>query len=70
MTAVKNKREQIFEVIVIVFWPIDFAEKDRELGAAQGEIKGLRATEVLKDKALEEVLKEYLQIDLVIVPKP
>lgn len=32
-----------------------FAEKNRELGIAQGEIKALRATEVLKDKAAEEV---------------
>lgn len=29
-------------------------EKGRELGAAQGEIKALRATEALKDKAIEE----------------
>ncbi|KAF9679415.1 hypothetical protein SADUNF_Sadunf06G0012800 [Salix dunnii] len=29
-------------------------EKERELGAAQGEIKALRATEALKDKAIEE----------------
>ncbi|KAM4101629.1 hypothetical protein ACB094_05G158200 [Castanea mollissima] len=33
-------------------------EKDRELGAAQGEIKALRATEALKDKAVEELRNE------------
>lgn len=32
-------------------------ERDRELGAAQAEIKALRATEALKDKAIHEVLK-------------
>ena len=32
-------------------------EKDREFGAAQAEIKALRATEALKDKAIEEVVK-------------
>lgn len=31
-------------------------EKERELGAAQAEIKALRATEALKDKAIEEVV--------------
>ncbi|KAJ8526212.1 hypothetical protein K7X08_028689 [Anisodus acutangulus] len=30
-------------------------EKDRELGAAQSEIKALKATDALKDKALEEL---------------
>ncbi|KAL6990637.1 hypothetical protein U1Q18_008755, partial [Sarracenia purpurea var. burkii] len=30
-------------------------EKDRELGVAQNEIKALRSTEVLKDKAIEEL---------------
>lgn len=34
---------------------ISTAEKDRELGVASSEIKALRATIVLKDKALEEV---------------
>ena len=38
------------------FFP--FAEKERELGVAHGEIKSLKATEALKDKAVEEVLKE------------
>nr|XP_048317773.1 microtubule-associated protein 70-5-like isoform X2 [Ziziphus jujuba var. spinosa] len=38
-------------------------EKDRELGVAQGEIKGLRATEVLKDKALEELRNEVQKLD-------
>ncbi|KAF5742846.1 microtubule-associated protein 70-5 isoform X2 [Tripterygium wilfordii] len=39
------------------------AEKDRELGFAQGEIKALRATEVLKDKAIEEVRNEVNKLD-------
>ncbi|XP_038710798.1 microtubule-associated protein 70-5-like [Tripterygium wilfordii] len=38
-------------------------EKDRELGFAQGEIKALRATEVLKDKAIEEVRNEVNKLD-------
>ncbi|KAF3451871.1 hypothetical protein FNV43_RR07967 [Rhamnella rubrinervis] len=38
-------------------------EKDRELSAAQGEIKCLRATEVLKDKALEEFRNEVNKLD-------
>lgn len=55
----------------MIVLPINVSEKDRELGAAQGEIKGLKATEVLKDKALEEVLEEHLQIyHVVLVPKP
>ncbi|KAF5474975.1 hypothetical protein F2P56_006827 [Juglans regia] len=33
-------------------------EKDRELGVAQGEIKALRATEALKEKAVEELRTE------------
>lgn len=32
------------------------AEKEREVGRAQSEIRALRATEALKDKALEEVI--------------
>ncbi|KAK4371552.1 hypothetical protein RND71_011027 [Anisodus tanguticus] len=38
-------------------------EKDRELGAAQSEIKGLKATEVLKDKALEELGNEFQRLE-------
>ncbi|KAK8678288.1 hypothetical protein V6N13_143793 [Hibiscus sabdariffa] len=38
-------------------------EKDRELGAAQAEIKALRATEVLKDKAIEELHGEVQKLD-------
>ncbi|KAH9798213.1 Microtubule-associated protein 70-5 [Citrus sinensis] len=38
-------------------------EKDRELADAQGEIKALRATEVLKDKAIEELRNEFGKID-------
>ncbi|KAG2688627.1 hypothetical protein I3843_09G105600 [Carya illinoinensis] len=34
------------------------SEKDRELGVAQGEIKALRATEALKEKAVEELRTE------------
>ncbi|KAL6197813.1 hypothetical protein ACLB2K_027607 [Fragaria x ananassa] len=38
-------------------------EKNRELGIAQGEIKALRATEVLKDKAAEELKNEAEKLD-------
>lgn len=41
--------------MVFVVVECGFAEKERELGAANGEIKALRATDVLKDKAIEEV---------------
>lgn len=43
--------------MIYIFFFIIVAEKERELGAAQGEIKALRATEALKDKAIEEVSK-------------
>lgn len=35
---------------------IIIAEKDKELATCQGEMKALRSTEALKDKAIEEVL--------------
>ncbi|XWS12959.1 hypothetical protein CRYUN_Cryun37aG0134600 [Craigia yunnanensis] len=38
-------------------------EKDRELGAAQAEIKAFRATEALKDKAIEELRSEVQKLD-------
>ncbi|CAN4089975.1 unnamed protein product [Withania somnifera] len=38
-------------------------EKDRELGAALSEIKALKATEVLKDKALEELGNEFQRLE-------
>ncbi|PSS10436.1 Microtubule-associated protein like [Actinidia chinensis var. chinensis] len=38
-------------------------EKDRELGGAQNEIKALKATEVLKDKAIEELTNEFNKLD-------
>lgn len=38
-------------------------EKDRELGAAHSEIKALRATQVLKDKAVEELNNETNKLD-------
>ncbi|KAK6917865.1 Microtubule-associated protein 70 [Dillenia turbinata] len=38
-------------------------EKERELGAANVEIKALKATEVLKDKALEELGNEVEKLD-------
>ncbi|CAL9014992.1 unnamed protein product [Prunus brigantina] len=38
-------------------------EKSRELGIAQGEIKALRACEVLKDKAVEELINEVQKLD-------
>ncbi|KAF7838708.1 Microtubule-associated protein 70-5 [Senna tora] len=41
-------------------------EKDRELATSQGEIKALRATEALKDKAIEEdvVIAAPMECDL------
>lgn len=36
------------------FWI--FADKDRELGEAQAEIRALRLSERLREKAVEEVL--------------
>ena len=45
---------------MIPFFFHHFAEKERELGVAHGEIKSLRATETLKDKAVEEVPKKFL----------
>nr|XP_016511567.1 PREDICTED: microtubule-associated protein 70-5-like [Nicotiana tabacum] len=38
-------------------------EKNRELGAAQSEIKALKATEVLKDKALEELWSKVQRLE-------
>ncbi|KAM1385022.1 hypothetical protein FF1_037134 [Malus domestica] len=38
-------------------------EKSRELGIAQGKIKALRATEVQKDKAVEELRNEVQKLD-------
>ncbi|XP_022714457.1 microtubule-associated protein 70-5-like [Durio zibethinus] len=38
-------------------------EKDRQLGAAQAEIKALRAIEALKDKAIEELRSEVQKLD-------
>ncbi|KAK9267751.1 hypothetical protein L1049_010185 [Liquidambar formosana] len=38
-------------------------EKERELGVAHTEIKALRATEVLKDKAVEEFSNEVNKLD-------
>ncbi|XVF28053.1 hypothetical protein REPUB_Repub14bG0162400 [Reevesia pubescens] len=38
-------------------------EKERELGTAQAEIKALRATEALKDKAIEEIRSEVQKLD-------
>lgn len=34
-----------------------YIEKERELGASQREIKALKMSEVLKDKAVAEVMK-------------
>ncbi|KNA14811.1 hypothetical protein SOVF_103780 [Spinacia oleracea] len=39
------------------------SEKDNELGAAQNEIKALRATQVLKEKALDELKMNYDKLD-------
>ncbi|GMI72661.1 microtubule-associated proteins 70-5 [Hibiscus trionum] len=38
-------------------------EKERELGSAQAEIKALRATEALKDKAIQELQTEVQKLD-------
>ncbi|XP_073028944.1 microtubule-associated protein 70-5 [Primulina eburnea] len=38
-------------------------EKERELGKAQSEIKALRATEILKDKAVEELGSEVERLE-------
>ncbi|XP_047317138.1 microtubule-associated protein 70-5 [Impatiens glandulifera] len=38
-------------------------EKDRELGASLNVIKGLKGTEVLKDKAIEELANEFKKMD-------
>ncbi|KAK6124762.1 hypothetical protein DH2020_041496 [Rehmannia glutinosa] len=38
-------------------------EKERELGKAQSEIRALRATEVLKDKAVEELGSEVKRLE-------
>ncbi|KAH6777244.1 microtubule-associated proteins 70-5 [Perilla frutescens var. frutescens] len=38
-------------------------EKERELGRAQSEIRALRATEALKDKALEEIGSEAKRLE-------
>ncbi|KAK8485340.1 hypothetical protein V6N13_062788 [Hibiscus sabdariffa] len=38
-------------------------EKERELGSAQAEIKALRATEALKDKAIHELQSEVQKLD-------
>ncbi|XP_075478602.1 microtubule-associated protein 70-5-like [Primulina tabacum] len=38
-------------------------EKERELGKAQSEIKALRATEILKDKAVEELGSEVEMLE-------
>lgn len=41
------------------------AEKDRKFGVAQGEIKALRATNVQKEKAIEEVLSNFMEENIV-----
>ncbi|XP_038995785.1 microtubule-associated protein 70-5-like isoform X2 [Hibiscus syriacus] len=38
-------------------------EKERKLGSAQAEIKSLRATEALKDKAIQELQSEVQKLD-------
>lgn len=42
----------------LVFLQFDIFEKERELGDARNEIKGLRAADVLKEKAVEEITQE------------
>ncbi|KAB1221700.1 Microtubule-associated protein 70-5, partial [Morella rubra] len=42
---------------------LNVSEKDRELFAAQGEIKALRGSEALKDKAVEELRNEVAKME-------
>lgn len=49
--------------MTVIFFHI-IAEKDWEFGVAQGEIKALRSTDVLKDKAIEEVLNNFMEENL------
>ncbi|KAE7995227.1 hypothetical protein FH972_000048 [Carpinus fangiana] len=42
---------------------LELNQKDRELGVAQGEIKALRGTEALKDKAIEELTNEVNKME-------
>ncbi|QHO19441.1 hypothetical protein HN51_062115 [Arachis hypogaea] len=42
---------------------IQRAEKSKELATCQGEVKALRATKALKDKAIEELRNEVSKLD-------
>ena len=44
-----------FSFFVVLDSCVDFADKDRELGEAQAEIRALRFSERLREKAVEEV---------------
>lgn len=48
-------RSMSFSFYVVLYYCVDFADKDRELGEAQAEIKALRFSERLREKAVEEV---------------
>jgi hypothetical protein len=42
--------------LILLKFEVSCAEKERELGQAYSEIKGLKVTEALKDKAIAEVI--------------
>ncbi|KAK2974089.1 hypothetical protein RJ640_001373, partial [Escallonia rubra] len=50
-------------LICIPFWSPASADKDRELGDAHAEIKGLKHSERLKEKAVEELTDELEKVD-------
>ena len=45
-----------FFIFLGVVYFLFFSDKDRELGEAQAEIKALRLSERLREKAVEEVI--------------
>lgn len=49
-------RSMSLSLFVVLDSCVDFADKDRELGEAQAEIKALRFSERLREKAVEEVI--------------
>lgn len=61
LSWVPTSMHVLTQPMTIIFLFYIIPEKDRELGNAQGEIKSLRAAEVLKDKAIEEVLRISMQ---------
>lgn len=51
---------ECFDLFLLVYSYGFFADKDRELGEAQAEIKALRLSERLREKAVEEVISLLL----------